>query len=83
MDVNTDGTCMHCSNWVTSSGCSTCNSSRTFCSCGDLLRCGCGLTFKHAQCPNIFEIATIVHDTSILPSEPIGLVIPWKKISSL
>jgi hypothetical protein len=42
--------CQHCGDLTTSGGCARCNSSRTFCGCGFLLACGCGMKFEHS-CP--------------------------------
>jgi hypothetical protein len=50
---NIDGKCMHCAEKITTFGCPRCTSSQTTCSCGALIRCGCGMIFEHKHCPNV------------------------------
>ena len=48
------GRCLHCGDQMLTGGCSRCSSSKTYCFCGTLIECGCGLKFDH-KCPSIVE----------------------------
>lgn len=58
--ITPDGTCTCCgSKDVATGGCIHCVSSRTFCSCGALLRCGCGRTWPQHRCPSLLYPRTV------------------------
>ena len=65
-----DGRCTHCGDKCTTSGCMRCTSIRTFCSCGALLFCGCGNSYKHEHCPNVIQTSfmTITSKYEIIPN---------------
>jgi len=56
MNYSPDGRCYHCGEMMSSGGCPRCTSSRTFCACGALVVCGCGVTFTH-PCPGTLQIS--------------------------
>lgn len=72
IDITADafGRCMHCGDVVGSGGCDRCLSSRTFCGCGVLLRCGCGFVFAH-QC-SMVEVLGTVGPFMVLQPRPIA-----------
>lgn len=55
--VSPDGVCGCCDrrDGVTSGGCMHCNSVRTLCGCGAILRCGCGRTTTDHECPSVIS----------------------------
>lgn len=65
-----DGRCAHCYTACGTGGCITCSSSQTFCTCGALVRCGCGLAFDHPaeKCSNIVMPRVItIHPSGWFP----------------
>lgn len=62
--VDVNGCCTCCgSRDVTTGGCARCNSSRTLCGCGAVVRCGCGATFKHL-CGSILPASVTIPTTA-------------------
>jgi hypothetical protein len=75
--VTPDGACACCGrrDSMSSGGCAHCNSVRTICGCGAILRCGCGRASGDHACPS-------VSTSSVEFTVPIAMIlceveVPW------
>lgn len=71
--------CCGRTNTMTSGGCSLCNTHRTYCHCGAILRCACGLVAEHEKCPNVFTSSIVVRTSSVtLPFSCVPYFGKWR-----